>query len=215
MSQDDAGSVNVIAVSFEGDSSAYEALTNLKELASQGQIGLDGAAVVERDESNGQVVVKDQVSGNAGQSTATGGLVGLLVGILAGPFGILIGGATGLLIGSLFDADDAEDTQSVLAEISKSVRPGRAALIAEVSEQSPEAVDAAMAKLSGTVLRRPAGDVETEMAAAEQAQREAKAQARKQLIHSRRESQLDSVRAKTSELRAKLHLHRPGSEGSS
>lgn len=207
MSQDDASSVNVIAVSFEGDSSAYEALTNLKQLDAQGQIGLSGAAVVER-EDDGSVTVKDQVAGHVGRATTTGGLVGLLVGILGGPFGILIGGATGLLIGSLFDQDDVEDTQSVLSEISKSLRPGPAALIAEVTEQSPEVVDAAMAKLSGTVLRRSAGDVEAEVAAAEHAQKEAKATARKELIHARRENRLEHVRAKIAELMAKLHRHR-------
>jgi len=206
VSDDTTTSVNVIAVSFEEGSSAYEALTNLKELESQDQIGMRGAAVVVRDET-GQVLVKDQVTDESFVGTATGGLVGLLIGILGGPFGILIGGATGLLIGSLFDDDDADDTESVLAEISKSIQVGHESLLAEVTEQSPEVIDTAMVRLGGTVIRRAADDVEAEVAAAEHAQREAKRKARKELLHARHDKHIEHIRARIAELMAKLHRH--------
>src|SRR5438270_5072596 len=193
MSEDISNSVNVIAVTFEDDSHAYEALTTLKELESQRQISIRGAAVVARDET-GNVLDKDQVGDETLVGTATGGIVGLLIGILGGPFGILIGGATGLLIGSLFDDDDADETESVLAEISRSVRVGHNALLAEISEQSPEVIDTAMARLRGNVLRRPAADVEAEVAAAEHAQREAKRKARKELLHARHEKHMERIR---------------------
>jgi uncharacterized membrane protein len=207
MSEDISNSVNVIAVTFEDDANAYEALTTLKELESQRQIGIRGAAVVSRDET-GSVLDKDEVGDESLAGTATGGIVGLLIGILGGPFGILIGGATGLLIGSLFDGSDADETESVLAEISKSIRVGRNALLAEVSEQSPEVIDTAMTRLGGTVLRRPSGDVEAEVAAAEHAQREAKRKARKELLHARHEKHLHQIREKLAELMAKLHRHK-------
>jgi uncharacterized membrane protein len=207
MAEDISNSVNVIAVSFEKDSNAYQALTNLKELESQGQIGIRGAAVVSRDET-GAVLDKDEVGDNSLVGTATGGIVGLLIGVLGGPFGVLIGGATGLLIGSLFDDSDDDETESVLAEISKSIRVGHDALLAEVSEQSPEVIDTAMTRLGGTVLRRSAGDVEAEVAAAENAQREAKRKARKELLHARHEKHLHQIREKLAELMAKLHRHK-------
>jgi uncharacterized membrane protein len=206
MSDDISNSVNVIAVTFDDDSHAYEALTTLKELESQRQIGIRGAAVVARDET-GNVLDKDQVGDETLVGTATGGIVGLLIGILGGPFGILIGGATGLLVGSLFDEDDADETDSVLAEISRSVRVGHDAVLAEVSEQSPEVIDTAMARLGGDVLRRPAPDVEAEVAAAEHAQREAKRKARKELLHARQEKHMERIREKIAELMAQLHRH--------
>jgi uncharacterized membrane protein len=207
MSEDASSDVNVIAVTFKEDPSAYEALTKLKELESQRQIGMRGAAVVARDET-GQVLVKDQVADESFEGTATGGLVGLLIGILGGPFGILIGGATGLLVGSLFDENDADETESVLAEISKSIAVGRDTLLAEVSEQTTEVIDTAMTALGGTVLRRDAGDVEAEIAAAEDAQREAKRKARKELLHARHEKHIERIREKIAELMAKLHRHK-------
>ena len=51
MSEDASSAVNVIAVTFKEDASADEALTKLKELESQRQIGMRGAAVVARDET--------------------------------------------------------------------------------------------------------------------------------------------------------------------
>ncbi len=175
---------NVVVVGFSDDGSAYEALTTLKELDSQGQTKVVEAAVVTRGD-DGRVEVKDQVGDDNLAGTASGGLVGLLVGILGGPLGVLLGGATGLLIGSLYDMADADDTDSVLSEVSKTVQPGRNAVLAQVVEQSPEVVDAAMARLSGTVVRRPVDEVESEIAAAQEAQREAKKEARKKLRDAR------------------------------
>ncbi len=197
---------NVVVVNFQDDSSAYEALTGLKQLDSQHQVDLTAAAVVLRGE-DGRITVKDEVGDVGLAGTATGGLLGLLIGIIGGPLGVLIGGATGLLIGSLFDIEDADDSESVLSEISQSVRVGHAALVAEVSEQSPEVIDAAMAQLHGTVLRRPVFDVEAEIAAADEAQREAKRRARKLLREQKQAKHKKEVDAKVKELKAKVKPH--------
>jgi uncharacterized membrane protein len=198
---------NVIVVSFAEDNSAYEAFTNLKELGEQGQVSIKGAAVAKREE-DGRIVTKDSVDGAQFAGTATGGLIGLLVGILGGPFGVLIGGATGLLIGSLYDVDDADETESVLAQISSAIRPGQTVVLAEVDEQSDEIVDHAMAPLGGTVLRRSVETVEAEIAAAEHAERAAKREARKQLLESRRSSAREEIRRIVDALKARAHALR-------
>jgi uncharacterized membrane protein len=198
---------NVIAVGFADDSTAFEALTTLKELDSQGQLKLVEGAVVTRAD-DGHIDVKDQVADDELVGTATGGLLGLVIGILGGPLGVLIGGATGLLVGSLFDLDDADTTDSVLSEVSKTIHVGRNALLAQVVEQSPEVIDTAMARLSGTVVRRSVYDVKSEIVAAEEAQRQAKREARKKLRDARHEQHRDEVQAKFEDLKAKLHPDR-------
>ena len=204
---------NVIAVNFGDDAEAYKALTLLKELDDQGQVELSGAAVIVRGE-DGQIEMKDEVGDTDYEGTATGGIVGLLIGILGGPLGVLVGGATGLLIGSLFDVDDADYTESALSDISRSVRPGRAALIADLSEQTPEVVDTAMAPLGGSVLRRPLEEVQAEIAAAEDAQKAAAKEARKRLREQRHEQTKEKIKAKIEELKAKLHRRHPVGAGS-
>jgi uncharacterized membrane protein len=205
---DELSPYNVIAVSFQDDNNAYEAMTALKELASQGQVELAGAAVVLRSES-GQITEKDEVGDDFLEGTAGGGLIGLLIGIIGGPLGVLIGGATGVLVGSLFDMDDEDETESVLSDISRSVRQGHTALLAQVTEQSPEVIDTAMGHLGGTVLRRPMYEVEAEIAAAEEAQREAKRKARKELRHARHKKHDEKVHAEVEKLKAKLHGDKP------
>jgi len=100
--------------------------------------------------------------------------------------------------------DDADETESALADISKSIPVGHPCLLADVIEESPVAIDAAMAQLDGTVLRRSAGEVRAEVAAAEEAQREAKKKARKELREARHNKQKEEIDAKLADLRAKL-----------
>jgi uncharacterized membrane protein len=206
---------NVLVVSFgedpKNDQNAYQALTDLKLLDSQDQIKITGAAVVTRD-ADGRVEEKSELGEDPYVGTASGGLIGLLVGIIGGPLGMLLGGAYGMLVGSLFDINEVDTTESVLGEISKEIQPGRTALLAQVTEQSPEVIDAAMARLGGeVVVRRPAVDVEEEIAVAEEAQRKAKHEARKELHKARVEKTKSNAHAKVEEMKAKLHRPKAGS----
>jgi uncharacterized membrane protein len=201
-----ASAYNVISVSFDPDSNAYAAITALKQLDSQGQLKVEAAAVVERGD-DGEVVIKDRAGDVEFAGAAAGGLLGLLIGVLGGPLGVLIGGTYGLMVGSLVDLGEVEDSESVLSQISASVRPGHTALLAQVTEQSPEVVDTAMAKLGGNVLRRPVDDVEAEIAAAEKAQRQAKREATEELLRGRREHSKEQVQAHVEQLKAKLPRH--------
>jgi uncharacterized membrane protein len=204
---------NVLVVTFgedpENDKNAYQALTDLKQLDSQNQIKIEGAAVVTR-EPNGRVDAKSEVGEDPYVGTASGGMIGLLIGIIGGPLGVLLGGATGVLVGSLFDIDEVESTESVLSEISKQVQPTRTAVVAQVNEQSPEVIDSAMARLGGEVMRRPVVHVEEEIAAAQEAQRKAKREARKELHKARVEKRKEDAHAKVEELKSKLHRPKAG-----
>jgi len=194
---------NVICVSFDPDSNAYAALTALKELDSQGRLALQAGAVVVRG-TDGRLDVKDEVGGADFEGAASGGIIGLLIGIVGGPLGVLVGGTYGLLVGSLFDLDDDERKESVLGQISAAVGAGRTALLAQLTEPSHEVVDTAMARLGGTVLRRPVEDVEAEIAAAEKAQRDAEREADKELVRSRKEHDKAHVHATVEQLKSKL-----------
>jgi uncharacterized membrane protein len=204
---------NVVVVSFgddpENDKNAYQAITDLKELDSQGQTKIAAAAVVTRD-ADGHVDIKSEVGDTPYEGTATGGTIGLLLGIIGGPLGMLLGGSYGLLAGSLFDMDDVSTTESVLGDISKQVQPNRTALLAQVTEQSYEVIDTAMAKLGGQVMRRPVADVEEEIAAAEEAERKAKREARKELHQAHVAKTKANAHAKVEELKSKLHRTKAG-----
>jgi uncharacterized membrane protein len=192
---------NVIAVNFDEESKAYEAMTVLKELDNQGQIALAEAAVVVRSAA-GAIDTKETVGSPEFTGTAAGGVLG-------GPVGVLLGGAAGILTGSLFDLTDEDDTDSALAAISTSLQVDRTALLAQVDEQTAEVVDVALGRLGGTILRRPMGEVIAEIAASEDAQRAAEKAARKRLHEQKRTQTKEKVDAKIEELKAKLPGHHP------
>jgi uncharacterized membrane protein len=207
MSPDYFSPDNVLVVSFgedpENDTNAYEALTDLKQLDAQGQIKIAGAAVVTRNPDD-RVDVKTEVANDPYVGTASGGIIGLLVGIIGGPLGVLLGGSYGMLVGSLFDIDDVETTESVLREISNEVHATRTAVLAQVTEQSPEVIDTAMARLGGQVMRRPVYEVEQEITAAQDAQRKAEREARSQQRKARLEKNKQHTHAKVEELKSRL-----------
>jgi uncharacterized membrane protein len=195
---------NVIVTTFSEHSRAYEALARLKELAAEDQIDLHDGAVVERAQ-DGTLHLRDE-AGNEddGLATLTGGTIGLLIGILAGPLGVLLGGAMGLLAGAIVDAEDDDETDSVLEHISRSIGTGETAVLVDVGESGPAAVDAVMAALDGSVTRYARIDVEAEIAGAEEAAHQARVKARKELHHQRREATVEKVQAKLRELRERL-----------
>lgn len=193
-------------MSFDSPNAAYDAVTKLKELDQQGQVSVYEGRVVERD-ATGQLIVKDSVLGgdhDRGIPTVSGGLISMLIGVIAGPVGMLLGGSIGLMTGAVVEMDVDDRDDSVLSAFARHVQPGATALLAHLNEQSEEVVDNAMAGMGGNVLRRPAVDVETELAAAQEARDVAEHEAREKLRKEHREQKKEEVDSKLDELRAKL-----------
>jgi uncharacterized membrane protein len=204
---------SVIAVSFEDDRGAYKALTLLGELDSQHRAAVREAVIVARGE-DGQIDVKDRIASDSLPGTASGGLIGLLLGVIGGPVGMLVGGTYGLFAGSLFDVYDATEADTALGAIAETVKPGHPALLAVVDEQTTDVLDAAMTDLGGSIVRRPVVEVEAEVAAAEDAERKAKWEARKELNRANRERDKAAVNAKLDAMKAKLHNQQPAGSAS-
>jgi uncharacterized membrane protein len=82
--------------------------------------------------------------------TSLGGLIGLL----GGPVGVAVGAVSGLALGTLSDIGNARDGESCVEEVSRSLTPGKVAMVAEIEEGWTTPVDTRMAALGGTVIRR-------------------------------------------------------------
>ena len=197
--------VNIIAVTFDEQSKAYQALSTLKGLNREGRLQLKSAAVVERD-ATGQLRLPEGTDNAGGQGLVAGGLIGMLVGILGGPIGVLLGFGYGGLIGGLYDVEKADVQDQTLAEVGRHVPPGRNALLAEVDEFTEGVVDEAMTAQGGTVLRRSADDVLAEIEAAEEAAQEAQRQARKKARERKKAELHEKYEERKDRLREKLHI---------
>jgi uncharacterized membrane protein len=176
---------NVIVVQFDEPSKAYQALSELNRLGSEGKVDVKSAVLLERSK-DGTVQTPEGADNAAGYYLASGGLIGLLVGALGGPVGMLLGGSIGAMAGSIGELDRADDQDVALQTIGERIQPGSPALVAEVTEPAEEVIDGAMATLGGKVTRRPASDVYAEVVATEDADFQKGVDALKARIHEHR-----------------------------
>ena len=176
---------NVVLVRFADQSKAYQALSTLKDVGADGRLEVRSAVLLERG-PDGTIRVPEGADNATGFLLASGGLLGMLVGVLGGPLGMLLGGYAGMLGGATGAALRDVDTDVALDSISKDIAPGQTVLVAEVGEVADEVLDKAMTNLGGTVTRRPASDVYDEIQSAENAQQAADQEARRVLREQRR-----------------------------
>lgn len=157
---------NVIIVPANDAAAARALLESLSGLAESGEIELRAAAVVERH-PDGRWNFPEETAQPSYRGTITSGALGALIGLLAGPAGLLIGGTAGLLIGSSVEIGDAEDAEAILHALPRVVPPGATALLADVYETSPTPVDSVLIAAGATALRMSRTEVERELDAAE------------------------------------------------
>jgi uncharacterized membrane protein len=98
------------------------------------------------------VTVKQQ--GDMGPvGTAVGLLTGSLIGLLGGPVGLAIGAGIGTSGGFLYDMAHLGVSQDFLDGVGGSLKPGKAAVVAEIWEDWTLPVDTKMESLGGVVFR--------------------------------------------------------------
>lgn len=172
---------NIVLLTFAESSKAYQALSEFKQAAGQGQLRLTTAAVVQRD-ANGALQLRDGVGdGSASDAPLVGTLLGSLLGVMGGPLGVLLVGATGAWLGSLAGLDAVAQRASLLEQMTVALPAGATGLFAHVEEDAAAVVDGIAGSLDGVVLRRPTDAVYAEVLAAARAQDAAAEQARQVL----------------------------------
>jgi uncharacterized membrane protein len=176
---------NVVVVQFDEPSKAYQALSELNRVGREGRVDVKSAVVLERGQ-DGKVQMPEGSDNAAGFYLASGGLLGMLVGALAGPVGMVLGGSIGAMGGSVGELARADDQDVALQSIGERIQPGSPALVAEVTEPSEEVIDGTMAALGGKVTRRTASDVYAEVVATEDADFQEGVDALKARIHEHR-----------------------------
>jgi hypothetical protein len=86
-------------------------------------------------------------------------LTGSLIGMIGGPVGMAIGAYAGTMGGMIYDLDNAGVGEDFLADVEKSLLPGKSAVVAEVWEDWNAPVDTRMEALGGVIFRRTRSEV--------------------------------------------------------
>jgi uncharacterized membrane protein len=189
---------NVVVIRFAESSKAYQGLSVLKECDADGRIALRSAAVVERT-PNGELRISEGADNVGLIGTASGSLIGMLVGVPGGPVGVLVGWGAGALMGGAFDVDRAVKSDEALTALGRAIPPESTGVIATVAEPAVEVIDGEMAKLEGEVTRRPVAEVMDELEAAEEAAEAAAHEARRTLRVERKAEVTASLDARVGE----------------
>jgi uncharacterized membrane protein len=196
---------NVVVVRFTEPSKAYQALSVLKQCDSEGRIGLESAAVVERTAS-GELQIPDSADNVGPIGAASGSLMGMLVGVLGGPLGVLLGWGGGALVGGAFDLDRLEESDEALTVLGRAIPPGSTAVIATVDEPVTQVVDAQMEMLGGEVTRQSLIDVMGDLATAHEAADAAAREARRTMREKRKAEVHADVDEHVAKLKETLHV---------
>lgn len=169
---------NVVIVLFNVESEGYQAFAHVEQKPYTDDYVVSQFDLVKREGDNLIPCNRGDSGINTTDDAWKGGLIGALVGILGGPFGILLGGATGATIGMTFDVDDAIENESMVEMAATKLFDGEVALIALVQEEAEEPFNTLFDGLDCTIMRQDAAEVAEEVEEARDAEAELVRQAK-------------------------------------
>ena len=140
---------NLIVMTLEHEAEARELRHTLKDLERQGLIGLDDAAIVEKD-PDGTVHLKNELDTGIKLGALGGSIIGVLTSFFFPVVGLVVGAIGGALVGKSFDLGV---DQKFVKDVSESLKPGGSALFLMVRHENPDAVISALKSHKGKIIQ--------------------------------------------------------------
>ena len=134
---------------FPDERAAFNARRVLQELSEQ--VNAIDASVTVFKNADGSISVLDR-SGTKSHLAATGAMIGGLSGLPAGPLAVAMGAVGGALIGLSAELTNRGVKARFLTSVSDALAPGKAAIIADVEEESLPLFETRMKEHGGTVI---------------------------------------------------------------
>lgn len=147
----------VLVSVFDNEKTAFQGLSALKQLHSNGDISLYGSAVVAKA-TDGTISIKQEAdSGPIG--TLAGVVAGSLVGILGGPVGVALGAYVGGMGGLFVDMFNEGVGLDFIDEVGAALKPGKVAVVTDIDEMWIVPVETELGKLGAATFRHYADDI--------------------------------------------------------
>ena len=122
----------VIVAEFQNEKAADLALMNLKAEQKKKAFTIKDAAIIQKDPS-GKLHVKETADSGSGKGAGIGLLAGGAIGLIGGPLGLILWGATGALAGGVAaKLHDSGIKNDELRKIGDELKQGGSALVAVV-----------------------------------------------------------------------------------
>jgi len=142
---------------FDDESRARRASDALQHMGDDGVIAVHTVRIFSRKRDG--AITSEDIYDALPEGTMGATAVGSLLGLLGGPIGLAVGAAGGLLIGGTADYAKSRVTKDFAQQVADALTPGRTAIVAEVDEQSTDAVDARLHELGVIIFRHDLSDV--------------------------------------------------------
>jgi uncharacterized membrane protein len=195
---------NIVVVRFDEAAQTHKAWDVLKQADADERINLKSAAMVQRT-SEGVLHTVDDYDNLGPIGMGSGSLIGMLIGVLGGPVGVLLGWGAGAALGGAFDIDRSITSDEALTVLSTAIPAGSTAILADVEEYAVEVIDTEMKKLDGIVTRQPIDAVMREIGAAEDAADAAAREARRKVREQRKAELHEHADETATKVKEKLH----------
>ncbi len=193
---------NVLTAIFSVESEGYQAFKEIQDGLAAEQYFIPQMALVKKHLGYLQTLDSYESPMITDGSAFSGGLFGSLLGIIGGPLGMLLGGSTGVLIGSMHDEMKSTATTSMLDSICERLQENSVAIVAIVSEDKEEALDAVLSKFAAVIMRHDAAFVAEEVAEAERLQLDLQHQARAHMLAEKKQDFKEKMQKKQEEMKA-------------
>jgi uncharacterized membrane protein len=140
--------VQVIVAAFNTPDGAGKVMNDLKQGKKEGLIGIEDAAVVVKD-ANGKIKVTDSKHRGT-KGMITGGVIGGVIGLLAGPVGwAAVGGG---VIGALAGKARGGPMKREMQDIGEALTPNSSAIVAVIDHQWVAQLQTALAAEGAKVV---------------------------------------------------------------
>ena len=129
------GPMHIVIATYADEELAKKVLFELRMDKRGKLIDFEDAALVTRDEQN-KIHVKETADLGTGRGAAFGGTVGLFLGSLAGPAGLILGSAMGAMVGGITAKKlDTGISDERLEELGLALQPGKSIIIIVVNDR--------------------------------------------------------------------------------
>lgn len=144
----------IALITYSDQSKTYEAMSKLKNLADSRTLGIKQAAIIQKDSDGKTFSIKDGLDYQSANRIFTGGIIGIIVGILGGPLGIFCGWIIGDLAGVGTNYVKSKKTNTIFDSIAQKLSNNEVGLLLYMDESDPELLNTLIVdQLSGHIER--------------------------------------------------------------
>ena len=194
---------NIVVSVFKIESEAFQAMTELRNGLGVGDIIMPEAVLVKKEEGVYKVLDGYNETADYGDDTVAGGLIGMCIGILGGPIGILLGGGIGALAGASMDSKDACQDMSLLEQIMGKLPDGTVAIVGLAYEENEAILDNILSRYDTIIARFDAAVVEQEVEKAKEMEKEMQRQAKLEVRQQKKDEHKDKVEERRNKMKAR------------